>query len=533
MIVEGRLYGRTVKLFAERPANVYEMLARSAATFPDGEALVKGETRLCYAELKQLVDRAASRLVEQNVRKGDRVALLLGNDIEFVLTALACAKIGAIFVPLNTRLTANDLIYMMTDAGAKMLITNREFVRPLEDWLARDPLIQYCYLTDGHDPEKRLYSFHEELLQRTAGETQLDTPPEETDPLYIMYTSGTTGLPKGAVGSHINAIHSCLSYQFVLQTDHTTRTLVAVPLFHVTGLIGQLLHMLLVGGTVVLMERYQTETAIRLIQQENINFLFNVPTMYIMMMSHSLFHTFSYDFVRIVAYGGAPMSKETIGGLRRCFPNAFLHNAYGATETTSPTTIMPKQYPDDKTDSVGVPVPVADIKVVTETGETAKPGEAGELYIKGPMVIQQYWNRPEANIASFTEDGYWKSGDIARIDEDGFVYILDRKKDVINRGGEKIYSVEVENVLYAHPKVLEAAVVGVKDPVFGEEVKAYVVAKPGNTLTAEELIAFARQRLPKFKTPKQVELIDQLPRNPGGKVLKNKLVEMSLTDQQK
>ncbi|AMV10635.1 class I adenylate-forming enzyme family protein [Geobacillus thermoleovorans] len=531
MISEGRLYGRTVKLYSKRPANVYEMLARSAAQFLNREALVKGGTRLSYAELKQLVDRTAACLSENQVKKGDRIAILLGNDIEFVLTALACAKIGAMFVPLNTKLTANDLIYMMTDAGVNMLITNRELVKSLENWLIHHSAAPCCYLTDGREPDKRLYSFHEDLLGHARGEEQPFSPPHETDPLYIMYTSGTTGRPKGAVGSHVNAIHSCLSYQTVMQTDHTVRTLVAVPLFHVTGLIGQLFHMMLVGGTVVLMERYQTEAAIRLILQERITFLFNVPTMYIMMMSHPSFHASSYDFVRIVAYGGAPMSKETISQLRNCFPNACLHNAYGATETTSPTTIMPKPYPDDKTDSVGVPVPVADVKVIAENGEPAKPGEAGELYIKGPMVIKEYWNRPEANLSSFTEDGYWKSGDIARIDEDGFVYILDRKKDIINRGGEKIYSVEVENVLYAHPKVFEAAVVGVKDPIFGEEVKAYIVPKSGESPTADEIIAFTRERLPKFKTPKQVEFLDQLPRNPGGKILKNKLIEMSMTNQ--
>ncbi|MBB5323285.1 acyl-CoA synthetase (AMP-forming)/AMP-acid ligase II [Anoxybacillus tepidamans] len=527
MITEGRLYGRTVKMFAERPANVYEMLAHSAATFPTNEALIKGETRLNYTELKQLTDTLANNLMEKQIKKGDRIALLLGNEIEFVLTVLACAKIGAIFVPLNTKLTASELIYMMTNAGTKMLITNSLLVKPLEDWLIQSQFIQYCYLTDDQQPAKRMYSFKDELLKETPGSEHPYTSPSETEPLYIMYTSGTTGLPKGAVGSHINAIHSCLSYRHVLQTDHTVRTLVAIPLFHVTGLIGQLLHMMLVGGTVVLMERYQTETAIRLINQEKITFLFNVPTIYIMMMSHPLFNAFSYDFVRIVAYGGAPMSKETIIQLKRCFPNAFMHNAYGATETTSPTTIMPKHYSEEKTNSVGLPVPVADLRIVSEDGADCGPGEIGELYIKGPMVIKEYWNNKEANLSSFTEDGYWKSGDISCIDQDGFVYIMDRKKDVINRGGEKIYSIEIENILYAHPKILEAAVIGVKDPLFGEEIKAYIVKRPGEELTEEEVIIFAHKHLPKFKVPKQIEFIEELPRNPGGKILKKKLIEMS------
>jgi long-chain acyl-CoA synthetase len=530
MIIEGQLYGRNVKMFAERPSNVYEMLVDSAKNFPTKEALIKDDVRLNYADLKKQVDIMADNLIQKQVKKGDRIALLLGNEIEFVLTVLACAKIGAVFVPLNIKLTASELIYMITNSGAKMLITDSKLVQPLEDWLINSKFIQYCYLIDDHQPFKNMYSFKNELLKEPLESETVYTAPLETEALYIMYTSGTTGLPKGAVGSHINAIHSCLSYKYVLNTDHHVRTLIAVPLFHVTGLIGQLLHVILVGGTVVLMDRYRTEPFIRLINAEKITFLFNVPTIYIMMMSHPLFKSFSYDFVQIVAYGGAPMSKETIKELKTYFPNASMHNAYGATETTSPTTIMPKNYPVEKTSSVGLPVPVADLKIVNEDGTDCGPTEIGELYIKGPMVIKEYWNNKEANLASFSEDGYWKSGDIAYIDQDGFVYIMDRKKDVINRGGEKIYSVEIENILYAHPKILEAAVVGVKDPLFGEEVKAYIVKKPGEELTEEEVIAFARKHLSEFKVPKQVEFIEELPRNPGGKILKNKLVEMSMTN---
>jgi len=308
----------------------------------------------------------------------------------------------------------------------------------------------------------------------------------------------------------------------VMETNHHAKTLIAVPLFHVTGLIGQLMHMVLIGGTNVLMSRYQTEPFIRTIVKEKITSLFNVPTIYVMMMSHPLFHQYEYPYVKTIAYGGAPMPNETIRQLRKYFPNAVLHNAYGATETSSPTTIMPRKYPDSKIDSVGLPVPVADVKVVNEQMEECPVNEAGELLIKGPMVVEGYWNNPEANRSSFV-DGYWKSGDMARIDEDGYVYIMDRKKDMINRGGEKIFSVEVENALYNHPAVLEAAVVGIPDPIFGEQVKAFVVMKEDMNVSEEEIKTFLAERLADYKVPKEVEFIRELPRNPGGKVMKGQL----------
>jgi long-chain acyl-CoA synthetase len=531
MIIKGQLYGRDVKLFVERPTNVYEMLVHSVEQFPAKEALIKDKTRLTYRELKDAVDTVASNLIQMEIKKEDRIAILLGNDIEFVLTVLACAKIGVVFVPLNIKLTASDLIYMLTDSDSKILITSSELVKPLEDWLIRSRRIDTCLLIDGQQPSKGMYLFKEQLLKNTSKVNAPFSEPSETDTLYIMYTSGTTGLPKGAIGSHINVIHSCLSYKYVLKTNDEVRTLIAVPLFHVTGLIGQLFHVILIGGTNVLMHRYSTEPFIKLIASETITFLFNVPTIYIMMMTHPIFKKNNYDYVRTIAYGGAPISKKTIKQLKSHFSNASLHNAYGATETASPTTIMPEIYPFEKTSSVGLPVPVADLKIVNHDGNDCGPTEMGELYVKGPMVIKEYWNNKEANITSFN-DGYWKSGDIAYIDQDGFVYIMDRIKEMINRGGEKIYSIEIENVLYSHPKVLEASIVGIKDDIFGEEVKAFIVKKPNEEISEEEILRYARKHLSEYKIPKYVEFIKELPRNPGGKILKKRLADMSYSEEE-
>ncbi|MDQ0339944.1 long-chain acyl-CoA synthetase [Caldalkalibacillus uzonensis] len=521
-------FQRHLKVFATRPANLTDMLAQTVQRYPHQEALVMNQVRLTYRELEEQVVQVAAQLsTVYRIQKGDRVAVLLGNCIEFALLLFACARLGAILVPLNTRLKEQEVSFMLSHAEVKLLVTDWEFVGKVETLREQFgqnlPHLQYFILVNNNEEQLTLkysYTTFQNLLQ--PGPSITPAQVGEEDPLLIMYTSGTTGLPKGAVLSHLGVIHSAINYEQRLETDQETRTLIAVPLFHVTGLIGQLLHMILVGGTSVLMRRHQTEPFIRLMAEEKISFLFNVPAIYVMVLNHELFPKYKYDSVKIIAYGGAPMSPETIHALRQAFPGVRLHNAYGATETSSPTTIMPREYPDTKLSSVGLPVSVAELKVVDEEGQLCGPNEVGELWIKGPMVVAGYWRNEGANRQNFV-DGYWLSGDLARIDEDGYVYIMDRKKDMINRGGEKVYSVEVENILYSHPQVFEAAVVGQPHPVLGEEVVAYVVPKPGAELAAEEIIDFLAQRLADYKVPKKVFFLDELPRNPGGKVLKAQL----------
>jgi long-chain acyl-CoA synthetase len=515
-------FNRELNVFTERPQNLYRMLAEAAKKYPGQEALVMNGVRLTYQEMLQKADEIAGNL--QNslcVKKGDRLALLLGNSIEFSLLVFACAKLGAIFVPLNTRLREHELSYMLEQSGSNILFVDDEFLEKVENMRDQNSIahVQNFFLIGNKAPKRKDY-LPFEILEQPASFTEVYVG--EDDPLFIMYTSGTTGLPKGAVGSHLGAIHSAIHYEWVLKTTNEARTLIAVPLFHVTGLIGQLFHMVRVGGTSVIMRRYKTEEYIRLTAEEQVSFLFNVPTIYIMMMSHQDFAKYGYENVKWIAYGGAPMSTETIYKLKKHFPNSFLHNAYGATETSSPATIMPQVYHERKFQSVGLPVPAGELKVVNDKDEPCLPGEVGELLIKGPMVVEGYWNNKAANQSSFI-NGYWRSGDLAKIDQDGFVYIVDRKKDIINRGGEKVFSIEVENVLYNHPKVLEAAVVGVPDALFGEVVKAVIAPKEGEVMDQQEIRDFVAERLANYKVPKLVEFVSELPRNPAGKVLKNAL----------
>lgn len=524
VITTRELFARKVKVYADRPATVDEMLKNTVEKFPDNEAIVMGDLRQTYRELDQVVERLATKLQQSNIQKGDRVALLLRNKPEFIHIILACARIGAIAVPLNTRLSQDELTFMLAHSGATLLFSEmvfKETVEAIEQ--SRSTKLSAYYFVDE---QKETNSNYKRYLHDVQTGKRQEVKVKEEDPLFIMYTSGTTGTPKGAIGSHINAIHSAMNYKNVFREQNDARTIIAVPLFHVTGLIGQMFYMILLGGTSVLLEKYKNEPFLQLLQEEDITFLFNVPTIYVMMMSHPLFKENEFPHLRTIAYGGAPMPKDTIERLRKELPGITLYNVYGSTETCSPATIMPSEYSDDKLSSVGLPVPVGELKIMDENGEELLAGQVGELWIKGPMVVQGYWNNEEANQSSF-ENGFWKSGDIASIDDDGFVYIMDRKKDMINRGGEKIFSIEVENMLYDHPAVLEAAVVGIPDEVFGEQVKAYIVLKEDAEASEEDLKMFLRKKLADYKVPKYIDFIDELPRNPGGKILKNRLVEMN------
>jgi long-chain acyl-CoA synthetase len=517
-------FNRDINVYENRPKNLFSMLEETVEKYPDREALIMDRIRLTYKEIfDKVMDIAGNLQKSYRIEKGDRVALLLSNSIEFALLFFACAKVGAIFVPLNTKLKEKELAYMIEQSESSLLFVDDDCLNKVESMRDENLIsnVNYFFLHGNQSSKRKDYLPFEILEQKSS---VIETEVSEDDPLFIMYTSGTTGLPKGAVGSNLGAVHSSMNYEIVLRTDHQSKTLIAVPLFHVTGLVGQLLHMVKVGGTSVIMRRYKTEEFIRLMSEEEITFLFNVPTIYIMMLNHKNFHKYSYFNLNCIVYGGSPMSSETIYKLKKHFTNAHLHNAYGATETSSPATIMPQSYNERKLDSIGLPVPVGEIKIINEKETECLPGEVGELLIKGPMVIEKYWNNGYADQSSFI-DGYWRSGDLAKIDHDGFVYIMDRKKDMINRGGEKIFSIEVENALYEHPNVLEAAVVGIPDDIYGEVVKAVIVPKMNKTITKPEIEDFITERLAKYKVPREVEFVSQLPRNPGGKVQKNLLQE--------
>jgi len=264
---------------------------------------------------------------------------------------------------------------------------------------------------------------------------------------------------------------------------------------------------------------------LELMEKEKITFFIGVPTMYIMMLSRPEFKNFDLRHWRIGAYGGSIMPDSTIVQLTETLPNLRLFNSYGATETTGSSTALPSQYARSHAKSVGIPFPTVECKIMDEQGREVPRGTIGEIWLKGPNVVKGYWNNPQATAAEIT-DGFWHSGDIGCVDEEGLIYLKDRKKDLINRGGEKIFSIELENVIFSHPKVEEVAVVGVPDELFGEQVKAVIVPKEGVTVEGDEIRNYVRDRLADFKVPKYVSIVRELPRNPGGKVIKAKLREL-------
>ncbi len=346
--------------------------------------------------------------------------------------------------------------------------------------------------------------------------------PGEEEPAVILYTSGTTGRPKGAMLTHLNLIHSVLHYRVCMRLTHIDRSMLAVPASHVTGLVAIMLAMFAVGGCVIALREFKARAFLELAARERMTHTLVVPAIYNLALREPDFERFDLSAWRIGGFGGAPMPAGTIRALAEKLPGLTLMNAYGATETTSPTTIMPMGLQAANLDSVGAVVPCGEVRVMDDAGREVPAGEPGELWIGGPMVVPGYWDNPEATAREF-DGGFWKSGDIGSIDVQGFVRVFDRKKDLVNRGGYKIYSAEVESVLSLHTAVVESALVAVPDPVLGEKGHAHVVIRnPG--CTAAALRDHCARHLADYKVPDFFTLrCEPLPRNANGKLLKRAL----------
>jgi len=494
---------RIVTCFADRPASVPQVLAAAVAARPDAEALVCDGLRLDYQALQARAARVAAGLARRGVGAGDRVALLLDNRAEFVLALFGCLHLGAIAVPLGTRLQAPEIAYILDHAGARLVIH--------EDALADR--------VGGTCDAVALSAF-------ATLEADGDMPPphraQEEDTAVILYTSGTTGRPKGAMLSHVNIVHSLMHFQHCMGIGPGDRLLLAVPASHVTGLIALILAAVQGQACLIMLNGFRARDFLELAAAERMTHSLMVPAMYNLCLLDPDLARFDLSAWRIGGYGGAPMPEATIAGLARALPALQLMNAYGATETTSPATMMPAHLTAGHLDSVGLVLPCADIVVVDVDGAEVAPGHSGELLIGGPMVVRGYWDNPQATADNFVA-GYWRSGDVGSIDADGFVRVFDRVKDMLNRGGYKIYSVEVENVLAAHPGVLEAAVIGKPCPVLGERVHA-VIARRDPGLQAAALRDFCAARLADYKVPESFTFSDDpLPRNANGKLLKRAL----------
>ncbi|APO53891.1 acyl--CoA ligase [Bradyrhizobium diazoefficiens] len=516
MRLEPRFGDRVVPAFVKRPGSVWAMIAEAVAQNADGEALICGHVRLSW---RQVVDRAA-RIAEGfrklGLKRGDRVAILLGNRIEFPLLLFAAAHEGLVTVLLSTRQQKPEIAYVLTDCGAKILIHEAGLAGRLPD--ARDvPDVIHRVAVDD-DPRVSRFAV---LADNAAAAAPVDVSEEDT--AMILYTSGTTGKPKGAMLAHCNIVHSSMVFASCLQLTEADRSIAAVPLGHVTGVVANITTMIRSSGALIIMPEFKAADYLKLAARERVTYTVMVPAMYNLCLLQPDFDSYDLSSWRIGGFGGAPMPVATIERLKATIPGLKLMNCYGATETTSPSTIMPGELTASHIDSVGLPCPGARIVAMGPDGRELPHGEIGELWIQSASVIKGYWNNPKATTESFT-GGFWHSGDLGSVDADGFVRVFDRQKDMINRGGLKIYSAEVESVLAGHPAVIESAIIARACLVLGERVHAVVVTR--TPVAGDVLRAWCAERLSDYKVPETMAITTEpLPRNANGKVLKRQLRE--------
>ena len=501
---------------------------RGIADIPYVQARTRGEKtafvtdagEACsYAALDDRCRRFAAFLRSRSVAPGERVAILLQNVPEFVIAYFGAIAAGCVAVPVNTRLAPPEVGYILSDCAASVVVTTREPFEAVS--VLPETRRVACWVVAGEAGEN---AAENTISFRGALDRGPDSAPRPCDPgdvAVLLYTSGTTGFPKGAMLSHRNTLFNVESCRATLGYREDDVGLVSLPLFHVTGLNSQLVALLACGATLVLQKEYDTKTALALIARHRATALFFVPAIYKLFTLREDIGAFDLASVRVAAYGGAPMAPETITAVRKIF-HARLHNCYGLTECSSLGTVLPSELALERSESVGLPSPGTRAEVRGEGGGALPPGEPGELYLSGPHIVQGYFGAPEKTRDAI-RGGWLKTGDIARIDADGLVYILDRAKDMINRGGEKVYGLEVENVLYACPGVAEAAVFGVPHPVFGEVPAACVVPLPGASVDPDRVAAHCRRYLADYKVPVSIRVVERIPRNPGGKILKKEL----------
>ena len=513
--------------------NIGTFLKQTALNFPLQEAIVDGEKRLTWSDYNGRVNALANALIHLGVKKGDRVAYLFYNQEESLCSYYAIVKIGALVVPLNYRLVGREIKYQLQNSGAKVLIFDQDFVDLVNSIrLDLDKEIQYICL--GHPAPVGTLNFDSLIDAFPKTEPEPLSEIVEADEAGIHYTSGTTGLPKGAVVTHYSAIWSAVSKIIAGECFHSSaRYLGVLPMFHRAILENTHLGATMTGCTQVLMRRFDAQRALELIEKEKITLAYFVPAMSIALLNLPESVKRKYDLGSLKRYftGTAPLPDQVRVRVEKelRLPPNIISNAYGITETLHNTYVRAEDMPK-KINTAGKPALTVELKVLDSHGIELPPGKVGEITVKGAQQLRRYWNNPEETAEVIWEhDGYkwYRSGDLGYKDEDGFLYITDRKKDMIKSGSENVYSVEVENVIHEHEKVAEVAVIGTPDEKWGEMVTAVVVTKRGQTLTEEEIIEFCKGKMAGYKRPRRARIVDGLPRTSTGKVKKVDLREMA------
>ncbi len=542
-VVTEEVRGIPTKVYKSRMKRLRDIFQNSKGQ-GDKVFLVQGDRRITFAQHYAMAASAANALWEDvGLRTGDRLAILSANNPEWSVAFWAAQAIGAVAVPLNAWWKSEELEYALANSGTSVLVCDERRFAVVEPILDKLPSLRAVYVI-GEAPARSDSSLvvapFDDLLKADS-EKLPETEIEEDDTAAIFYTSGTTGKPKGSIATQRNVIANLQNLMLIgllnrmldsssgggaSGSDTQMVNLLVVPFFHVTGCFAVLVVYFATGNRIVLMKpgKFDPVAAMELIEKERVTSFGGVPTVVQRIVDHPRFDEFDMSSVTQIAFGGSPPPAELARKINEKFPNVTIRGgagvAYGLTETSSVATIIVGDDYLKRPNSAGKPVPTVEIRIVDPEGRDLPPGERGEIWIKGPIVSPGYWNDPEATAKAFT-DGWLHTGDIGYLDEEGFLYVVDRAKDMIIRGGENIYSIEVEDVIHSHPKVAECAVVGVPDEDWGERVKAYVVPVEGAEVTPEEIKSFCSEHLADYKVPSEVEIWHSpLPRNPAGKVLK-------------
>jgi long-chain acyl-CoA synthetase len=548
-VVEIEIRGVKTKVWKNQPPSLRAIVEMSRA---HGERifLVYEDERVSFEAFHRAVAALAAELAARGVVKGDRVAVIMRNIPEWVVAFYAAAALGAVVTPLNAWWTGPELEYGLTDSGTKVAIMDAERYERLTEHLPNCPDLDRVYVSRERDEIAHpMVTKLEDVIGAPDAWKDLPDRPlpaveiAPDDDATIFYTSGTTGKPKGAlatqraVNSNIMAAGAAGARTFLRRgeappapdpTGPQRSSLLSVPFFHVTGCFAVLNPSLFSGAKLVMMRKWDVIRAFELIEREKISLAGGVPTIAWQLIEHPARANYDLSSLETVSYGGAPSAPELVRKIKEIFPKSAPGQGWGMTETSATVTTHSGEDYMNRPDSCGPAVPVSELQIRDPAdGVTVLPvGQVGELWANGPQVVKGYWNKPEATAQTFV-DGWVRTGDLAKLDEEGFCYIIDRAKDMLIRGGENIYCIEVENVLYDHPAVMDAAVVGIPHRTLGEEPGAVVTLKPGAHATEDELRAHVAERLAAFKVPVRVKFWHEvLPRNPNGKILKNELKKL-------
>ena len=511
----------TTSIQMSRQLLVGELIRRQAHKIPNQIAFIYGDERITYLELEKKTLHLAGWLQDQGLRIGEKVGMIFKNNLAFAEVMFATASAGGVSVPINFRLAPEEYVYIINHSDTKILFIEEEYQEMMQSIRHKLPNVEQVVVVGKVNSMEMIN--YKDIYQSAASYRTIDGLVHEDDACMICYTSGTTGLPKGAVLTHKNVLMSSLNSVVDSKIETGSKQLIVTPLFHIAG-IGNLLISCTVGGTTVIHRDFTPVGVLKAIHDEKLNGLFMVPAMWNLVLQVPNIEDYDLSSVKRCSTGAAICPIEVKEKMMHYFQNAGLFDAFGQTEMSPTTTCLVPQDNLRKTNSVGKPVLNVEVRIVDENMKDVPIGEIGEIVYRGPTLMKEYYKNPEATEEAF-HGGWFHSGDLVRQDDEGFIYVVDRRKDMIISGGENIYPAEVEAALYKHDAILETAIVGVPDPQWGESVKAYIVLKKGKNLSEQEVIQHCLQHLASYKKPKFVEFLDELPRNPSGKILKRVLRE--------